>query len=703
MLSEFTPPPSLTSLDDSDILFCLNVVRTKKDETARRGAYVKAMAVVTPHRFFHVFKPILLLALDRYFDNQSIDVLESVFDSINAMDLTDFTHLQGVDMRVWRASRLRVMNQTRESDLMFSTSLTFEPPPPASSTASGTVSGTVSGTASGTASSTNTTTSLKLQVPVRIAIGMESDEVGETSLVSLVSMFGENLLHVFNALLAQKRILFLGHNEPASRVCQCVLSACMLVAPPLTGTLRRAFPYSNLIDLSFLQVEGYIAGVTNPIFEQRQEWWDVLCNVTSGQVVLSSSYRNILDERDTYVLQSELDNEFIQKVISGVSLKYGEEWTRCMFRDYAQHIISIAFDEEMFQDSSTRDRHIAANVYRVNDFRKATHQYESYITQCAKEAKESSFSVSCSNDGVATATLAPVNSSLVKRAVRSLQVCKQGDDAMIGLFQTLVHHCNSQMQLRELLSLLPESQGGLFPIAIGLFHQSSIVRESAVILLTRLDELKEGASAVASLNYYLLLTYYRFARDLNQRLDDAADGVASDATGTSHHGHDDTDDILSDEDDIVQSDSLYDTSITATSHLDVYGRDTDADADVDVDADADTASIATTARPQSPHRDPPHRPGVSSSSRNTAGSPDSDEWIDANTTTKLAAADSKRSRAPPQRKLAAPSKDTSATSKPRNVFERLASQPTQSTRNRNTGIKRSPSAHSNASSHASRK
>ena len=38
-------------------------------------------------------------------------------------------------------------------------------------------------------------------------------------------------------------------------------------------------------------------------------------------------------------------------------------------------------------------------------------------------------------------------------------------------------------------------------------------------LLKRLDDLKEGLNCVTSLNYFLLLTYYRLARSMSTVLD----------------------------------------------------------------------------------------------------------------------------------------------------------------------------------------
>jgi len=37
--------------------------------------------------------------------------------------------------------------------------------------------------------------------------------------------------------------------------------------------------------------KGYVAGVTNPLFEQRSQWWDVLCNVQTGEVTVAPEFQ----------------------------------------------------------------------------------------------------------------------------------------------------------------------------------------------------------------------------------------------------------------------------------------------------------------------------------------------------------------------------------------------------------------------------
>ena len=84
-----------------------------------------------------------------------------------------------------------------------------------------------------------------------------------------------------------------------------MLAACALASGSgavLRGFAARAFPYTNLMGLDVLeQVEelgtgGWVAGVTNPRFEDLSSRWDVLCNIDSGRIIVSKECRG---ERDT--------------------------------------------------------------------------------------------------------------------------------------------------------------------------------------------------------------------------------------------------------------------------------------------------------------------------------------------------------------------------------------------------------------------
>ncbi|KAI6040901.1 docking domain of Afi1 for Arf3 in vesicle trafficking-domain-containing protein [Pisolithus marmoratus] len=88
----------------SELIYVLNLVRTKHDKSVRRGAVVKAMAICTRHPFIQIFKPVLLLALDDYFANPSQDCLARLFDTINSMDISTAPVLTRFEKLIMRAS-----------------------------------------------------------------------------------------------------------------------------------------------------------------------------------------------------------------------------------------------------------------------------------------------------------------------------------------------------------------------------------------------------------------------------------------------------------------------------------------------------------------------------------------------------------------------------------------------------------------------
>ena len=96
---------------------------------------------------------------------------------------------------------------------------------------------------------------------------------------------------ILNALLANKRVVFLGYGLSANQVARMVLAACALASgcgQVLRGVTENAFPYANLASLDILEeFSGYVAGVCNPRFEDLPGTWDVLCNLETGKVAVS--------------------------------------------------------------------------------------------------------------------------------------------------------------------------------------------------------------------------------------------------------------------------------------------------------------------------------------------------------------------------------------------------------------------------------
>jgi hypothetical protein len=74
-----------------------------------------------------------------------------------------------------------------------------------------------------------------------------------------------------------------------TEIADYVLACASLVSPPLLGVSSRLHPYAALSNLDFLDEVGYVAGVTNPVFKQRQAWHDICAEVDLGKLKVSKN------------------------------------------------------------------------------------------------------------------------------------------------------------------------------------------------------------------------------------------------------------------------------------------------------------------------------------------------------------------------------------------------------------------------------
>jgi len=91
---------------------------------------------------------------------------------------------------------------------------------------------------------------------------------------------------IYDAILNKKRVMFYaGKGISAQQLSQFVCAAGLLVSPPIYGILQRIFPFCSWNDLYFLNCNGYIAGVKNPLFKTRNNWYDIFCDIETGQII----------------------------------------------------------------------------------------------------------------------------------------------------------------------------------------------------------------------------------------------------------------------------------------------------------------------------------------------------------------------------------------------------------------------------------
>jgi hypothetical protein len=492
-------------VDAKYFLYGLNLVKTRYDATVRRGAIVKAMCIFSRYHFVEAFKTPLELALDSYFDNPDISELSGLFQSLNSIDISRLPrpdYLECLLMR--RGVKYLPLYKSPTSEhhpRTWKRALCMQFKEKA----------------------------LSLSVPCHYT----PDEIGDINISSLLKIFGEASMKIFHAILTKQRVLFVGYNHSTSDIAQMVLSAVAMVAPPLTGLIRRTFPYANLADLGFLEVKGYVAGVTNPMFQQREKWWDLLCVLdlpnntgtvieageeerSRGDTSISQRVNGIANNSNLMsgntasggiaqaaeeLLHITQDQKFYQTVWSGVQARIGEEWVRQQFLDYTTSIFMNTLDKGLFLNSAKLGERIKrtldANIPRMAQLDACTEfqQMPSNLWAWTQSVDNKSLS----------AGEIESNGLILKTYIRKLKYetgldSKQETEVF---FDFLEKHLVSESSLQALLVMLPESQGGIMTIAAGLFSSLPTVRLSTVQILHRMNEFASTRPALKSLDTFM--------------------------------------------------------------------------------------------------------------------------------------------------------------------------------------------------------
>ncbi|KAG0750010.1 hypothetical protein G6F57_004179 [Rhizopus arrhizus] len=572
-LNQLTPDPDQQQIVDeehkSPLLYVLNLVRTKHDATARRGARVKAMAICTRHQYLHIYKPVLLLAMERYFENPTIEILESLYEAVNSMDLSRMPKFTWHERQILRASD----NRTMFEEMFMDSPEEYDDP------VDDEVRKKFIDLSSGHTKRPRMLgkdrhffeTKIEyegIKLPIKIPLTVNPEEVGDFSVIKLINTFTPNINHypgslnphhphldtpgsythpimlLLNALLTQKRIIFLGHGHPSGEVANYVLAACALgsgCGTVLRGFTERAFPYTNLTSVDdLLKCPGFIAGVTNPTYEEHTSWWDILCNISTGKITVSkdleyvrgrkgsiassvkeeaivslsrspsmNSYKDTNAQEEKKMVDT--DAEFMQGVLSAIGAHYGETSIRAKFQDYVLKFVRLAdlYEQEVcglpakestlgygpvFADEGAKKRELAANANRIEGWRQ-TISYKYYQKDQASRMENS-----CIQD------------LDVYRQISKLKKLKQiPDDEVLAIYEAFLNNTITHRQVIEFLSYLPQHQGGLSPLGVGLFHSNPLIREKALELFRRLERSPVGSKFIQDLSKFQKIAYERQA------------------------------------------------------------------------------------------------------------------------------------------------------------------------------------------------
>ncbi|KAK9414116.1 putative Protein mesA [Seiridium unicorne] len=584
------------------LVYVLNLVNTKHDKSVKRGAIVKAMAICTRHPFLHIYKvslghmiirtmtlnanmekPLLLLALEEYFKSPVPETLSMLYDAVNSMDLSLMPKLSLLERNLLLASdnkdlfvekfgqmiEMR-MAEDREGSVTEPFDASRSPPKPQGISRAGTKAHLEGSSGYALPRDTHEFESKVLYkgipIPVKVPTAVMPETVGDFSIIKLIQTFSEThakspqpfpvhphlttngpsthpIIVLANALLTQKRIIFLGHNMPSGDVAEAVLAACALASGGvLRGFTRHAFPYTDLTKIDdLLKVPGFIAGVTNPTFELHPEWWDLLCDIPSGRMKISSKIESASVTEGLMYFQQQHpgfanlvsgptsstdltgDVIFMNDILKGIAARLGERVIRAKLRDWIVKFtrIAAAFEESVYgasalyiggddaengsvghsghgyvwADDVAKQKELAGNVCRIEGWRN-TRSYYSFIQDLAQ-----------------LYTIRPLKGLDLHHMHDRLRTQKLNPSQSREVYLAFSKHVYSYDETCLLLTVAPESHAGLFYLALGLFHRDKDVRIKTTELLERISEHEAGQHWWRGLSRFEKLAYHRIKRE----------------------------------------------------------------------------------------------------------------------------------------------------------------------------------------------
>lgn len=280
------------------------------------------------HSVLTIFQPLLLLALEEYFKAPVPETLALLYNAVNEMDLSLMPKLNWLERHLLQSSEnkdlfVEKFEQMIQARIMGASGVdqpldaSKGPPSRPNIFRSGSRAHIEGHAVYVVPRDTHEFESKVLYkgipIPIKVPVAVMPEIVGDFSLIKLIQNFSDShsksphsfqlhphlttngpnthpIIVLINALLTQKRVIFLGHNMPSGEVAEAVLAACALASGGiLRGFTRYAFPYTDLTKVDdLLKVPGFIAGVTNPTFEHHPEWWDLLCDLPSGKMKIST-------------------------------------------------------------------------------------------------------------------------------------------------------------------------------------------------------------------------------------------------------------------------------------------------------------------------------------------------------------------------------------------------------------------------------
>ena len=215
-------------------------------------------------------------------------------------------------------------------------------------------------------------------IKIDLRLSDNEEKIFPGSIIELIKIFGEYIMTIYDGILNDQKIIFLGGTSTSCKQLSSLIFGCLSMVGPLSfGLIKRLHPYRNLYDLNFLNINNCIYGVTNPIFKSKTKYWDILCEVETGKIAISEKYNEISSN-----INKESDLLFIKELIYKINNESLTEFeVEQYFTYYTLHLFKISKEQYFAEDEVINNeinrqwkRKIKmnnANIYKIeNEYEK---------------------------------------------------------------------------------------------------------------------------------------------------------------------------------------------------------------------------------------------------------------------------------------------------------------------------------------------
>lgn len=373
---------------ESQPYYLYTIVNNLTNQQVKRGSIIKSLSIVTKLSYFKNFNPLLLITLDKYFDNNDFGILQQLYTSVNEKNFiitskpvdTRQKHRPGsasastshdisiikkllitsiLDLPIndkiyydesFRNKLLEIDLNNPDlfirKDLSYNSIINFN----------------------------------NMKIPIKIPMINLPDNIGDylnptdlnfkANLIQLLNsklvtdylnydltIYGlqtPSIILLINAILTGKKIIILSYDKSSGYIIDFILMILKTVTGGgiLSGILSNynVFPMLDVSKVDYLeQCDSYIAGTINPFFKNTENLWDLLYDLDSNEIYLSK----YVDQPDIVIQNSIISED--AKFLSNLQLSlfnYNDDLTtiQLILRRHINEIIRILISSTNFED-----------------------------------------------------------------------------------------------------------------------------------------------------------------------------------------------------------------------------------------------------------------------------------------------------------------------------------------------------------------